>query len=467
MIEAEVEVAAGPVRAGSRLLLAGLVLAVTLIAFEATAVVTIMPTITDQLHGDSWYGAAFAAFMLANLVSIVVSGEQADRRGPVASFMIGVIGFGAGLLVAGSATTMPVFIAGRLLQGAGAGGLAATSYVGIGRGFPPARQPALFALLSAGWVLPSLVAPAAAGFVADHWGWRWVFLGLLPLVLALVVLALPALLRIGPGVAQLDPSRVPLALVLAVGAGMVVLGLESGSWILLIALGSVGLLIGIPALRRLLPAGTGRAARGEPAAVASRFLVNLAFFGADTFLPLAATKLHGASSTEAGLVIIGGALAWTGGAAMSARRRPARSARVVGAGFAFVAAGIAGAAMIVLPNFPLWAVFLLWAVAGFGIGAVFNTTSVAAMSTAPHGQEGLVASRLQIADALGFALASGIGGALVGVADRGNLELGAALAIVFLLAGVAALIGMVAARGVVQAEVEEMAERSTLAVQPG
>ena len=157
-----------------------------------------MPTITEDLHGDTLYGAAFAAFMLANLVGIVVAGEQADRRGPVASFLVGVVGFGAGLLVAGLAPSMPVLILGRVLQGAGAGGLAATSYVAIGRGFAPERQPKLFALLSAGWVLPSLVAPAAAGVVSDHWGWRWVFLGLLPLVAVLMVLALPALVRLGP-----------------------------------------------------------------------------------------------------------------------------------------------------------------------------------------------------------------------------------------------------------------------------
>lgn len=447
-------------------LVVGLALAVTLIAFEATAVVTVMPTITEELHGDSLYGAAFASFMLANLVSIVVSAEQADRHGPAASFLLGVTGFTAGLVVAGLATSMPLLIFGRVLQGAGAGGLAATAYVAIGRGFPAERQPRLFAVLSAGWVVPSLVAPAAAGFVNDQWGWRWVFLGLLPLVGVLVVLALPALVRLGPpargvprdgSAAAPRSSRVHLALLLAAGAGLAVAGLGMGSLLVAAPLVAGGLAVGVPALRRLLPPGTATAAHGAPAAVASRFLVNVAFFGADIFLPLAATRLHGASSTQAGLVIIGGALAWTGGAAVSARASDRPAARVVGAGFALVAVGLGGVVPVVWGGFPLWAVFGLWCAAGFGIGLVFNTTSVTALSWAPPGQEGLVSSNLQIADALGFAIASGVGGALVGLADRGLVALGPALAVVFGLAAAAALVGVVAARGVARRHVSAAA----------
>ena len=68
--------------ATQRALAAGLVMAITLNAFEAVAVVTAMPAISEELDGDRLYGAAFSAYMLANLVALVVSGEQADRRGP-------------------------------------------------------------------------------------------------------------------------------------------------------------------------------------------------------------------------------------------------------------------------------------------------------------------------------------------------------------------------------------------------
>jgi MFS family permease len=438
-------------RTGSTSLAVGLVLCVTVLAFEATAVVTVMPTITRQLNGDSLYGAAFSAFMLANLVSIVVCGEQADRRGPARSFGIGVTFFAAGLLVSGLAPSMPVLLVGRVLQGAGGGGLAATAYVAISRGYPPERQPKLFALLSSGWVIPSLVAPALAGFVAEHAGWRWVFLGLLPLVAALVVMVGPALVHLAvEPTTDVYPSRVLPALVLAGGAAALVAGLQADRLAVLLALSAVGLALAIPALIRLLPHGTARARPGEPAAVASRFLVNVAFFGGDIFLPLAAARLHGASSTVAGLVIIGGALSWTGGAALAARRPAHASASTVQIGFALLALGIAAVAPIAWAGFPLWGSFLAWIVAGAGIGLVFNTTSVAALSTAEPGREGLVSSRLQIADALGYALASGVGGAIVGVADRGTFGLDVALVLTFGAAAAAAVLGLFAGRGVVR-----------------
>jgi len=72
---------------------------------------------------------------------------------------------------------------------------------------------------------------------------------------------------------------------------------------------------------------------------------------------------------------------------------------------------------------------------------VFNTTSVSAMAEAPAGHEGLVGSQLGVADALGFATIGAIGGALVGVADRGVLDLAPALALVFVLASATALVG--------------------------
>jgi membrane protein len=48
----------------------------------------------------------------------------------------------------------------------------------------------VFAVLSTAWVVPGLIGPALSALVAGHFGWRVVFLGLLPLVLAVPVLAL-------------------------------------------------------------------------------------------------------------------------------------------------------------------------------------------------------------------------------------------------------------------------------------
>ncbi len=174
--------------------------------------------------------------------------------------------------------------------------------------------------------------------------------------------------------------------------------------------------------------------------------MNIAFFGCDTFVPLAATRIHGASTLVAGAVILGGSLVWTAGANLSARMHwaPARAARI---GFVALAAGTAGTVLVTVSAIPLWVTFLTCALSGFGIGVVFNTTSVSAMGQAPAGQEGLVGSQLGVADALGFATIGAIGGALVGVADRGVLDLAPALALVFALASATALVGAAVAPG--------------------
>jgi hypothetical protein len=62
----------------------------------------------------------------------------------------------------------------------------------------------------------------------------------------------------------------------------------------------------------------------------------------------------------------------------------------------------------------------------------------------PAGREGLVSSQLQMADALGFALISGIGGALIAVADHTTLSLSDALVVQFSLAAAVAVVGALA-----------------------
>jgi MFS family permease len=426
-----------------RALAAGLVMAITLNAFEAVAVVTAMPAISADLHGDRLYGAAFSAYMLANLVSLVVSGEQSDRRGPAVPFLVGVSLFAAGLVVAGLAPTMVVVIVGRVLQGAGSGALANVAYVAIGRGWSTEEQPRLFALLSTAWVVPTLVAPLAAGWISEQLGWRWVFLSLLPLIPVLVFLAVGPLLALGPPEhVPVRPSRLPVAARLAAGSGLVVAGLQTAHLPYAVVLLAVGGTLAGPALVRILPPGTLQAVPGIPAAVAARLCVNIAFFGTDTFVPFAAVRIHGASTLIGGVVIVGGSLLWTTGAQVAARSmREGSPGHAVRLGFIALAAGIVGTSLVVIDSVPLWVTFLTWAVGGFGIGLVFNTTSSTAIAQAPPGQEGLIGGQLGVADSFGFAVISAVGGAVIGVADRTALALSPALALVFALSAATALVG--------------------------
>jgi MFS family permease len=430
----------------------GLVLAVTLVAFETTAVITALPTITGELNGDSLYGATLSAYLLADLVALVAVAEVIDRRGARLPFIVCITSFVIGLIVAAAAPAMWVVVLGRVLQGAGTGGIAPISYVVVRRAVPESAQPTMYAILSAGWVLPSLIAPGLAGAVTDGAGWRWVFLGIVPLAIVVGSVTAVAMRHVPAPVLAPDavrpPSRLPTALRLSGGVGLLVTGLQSDRPALLITLSIVGVALALPAFRRLAPAGVLTARMGLPAILACRTLATATFLGVDSFVPLAADRIHGAPPTAQGFVIVGAAITWSIGQAVAARHphwRPDRSVRM---GFVLLTIGIVGVVPVLWSTWPLPATFAAWCIGGFGMGILFNPTSVAAMTYAEDGRDGLVGSQIHLADTLGFGLMGGIGGAAVAVADRTDVTLGSALGLNFALAGGCAALGIMASRGV-------------------
>ena len=221
-----------------RALTAGLVLTVTFVASEALAVVTVMPLVARDLGGLRLYGWVFSGFMLGSVVGIVAAGRETDRRGPAAPFVAGVALFGAGLAVAGLAPSMGVLVAGRVLQGIGAGAVPSVAYATIGRSLPEALRARMMAVLSTAWVAPGLAGPAVSAEVARLFGWRWVFMGLLPVVGVAGAIAVPALIRLGPpAAAQARQHRLTDGLRTAAGATMVLAGvsLAAGSGAVLAA----------------------------------------------------------------------------------------------------------------------------------------------------------------------------------------------------------------------------------------
>jgi MFS family permease len=440
---------------GHRLLAFGLFLTVTIAAFEVTAVITALPTIVDDIDGASLYGATIAANLLASIVAIVASGEYADRIGPAKPYAIAATVFVAGLLVAGSATTMPIVVLGRVLQGLGAGGFATLPYVVIRRVFAESEQPKMYAVLSAGWVLPSLIAPLIAGWLTEQFSWRWVFLSMVPLAIVVSAMVVAQLRRLPP-VEQADgdvraPSRIPQALRLSVGSGMVLAGLPQARWWLALVLIGAGVLVAASPMRTLWPAGWTRAKPGLAAAVAARMCATAAFGGVDGFIPLAAERVHGVGATAQGFVIIGAALTWTLGQVFAAKNAdkiaPTKLIRV---GFGLLALGAVLVMPVVLSSTPLWATFAAWSVGGLGMGLLFNPTTVVALSSVDEAESGRASSQLSMADSIGFASTSALGGALVAASERDVFSLQTALIGSFAITVAITIVGIIAGRGVHQ-----------------
>jgi MFS family permease len=173
----------------------------------------------------------------------------------------------------------------------------------------------------------------------------------------------------------------------------------------------IGVPIALPALRALLPPGTLRAAAGTPAAIAALGLLAFAFFGAEAFLPLSLTVVRGERATVGGLALTAATLTWTTGAWLQARlsvRSDRR--RLAGAGFLLSALGIAGTSSTLRPEIPVWVSAIGWGTAGLGIGLAFSTLTLIVLERA-KGQEGSAATALQLANVLGVALGTGVGGA--------------------------------------------------------
>ena len=434
-----------------RALTLGILAVVSLVAFEAMAVATAMPVAARELGGLRFYAWGFSAFLIASLVGMVVAGQVADRRGPVLPFLAAVTLFATGLVVAGLATSMGVFVAARAVQGLGGGLISVALYVVAGRLYPEEMRPRLFAAMSGAWVLPAIVGPSVAGLVADTWSWRWVFLAVPPLVVPAVALMLPRLRGLGPAPGrgeQLRLSRdrrVPTALVLAAAVAAVqYAGQLLDVWSLLLL--AVGLPLILRSLPTLMPPGVFRVRRGLPTAVLMRGVLAGAFFGTETFLPLMLVQQRGLPTVLAGLALTVGAIGWSVGSWVQGR--PGLSTPrhlLVQRGSALVAVGIVIVAAALWSPLPVVVAALGWAVAGTGMGLAMTTTNVLTLSLSPPAEQGANSSALQLSDALGSILLVGAGGAVYAALhrDQGRVTF---LAIYLAMAVVAAVGAVLAGR---------------------
>lgn len=423
-------------------MLVGVTCLITVVAMEAMAVSTVMPIVEDDL-GDIWlYGWAFSAFYLGDLIGIVLGGRAADRVKPVLPLLVGVAVFTIGLLIGGFAPSMWVLVVGRGLQGVGAGVVPAVAYVCVGRGFPASIHPKVFAVMSTAWIVPSLVSPLLASAVAVTFGWRWVFLGLVPVMGVVVCVALYSLRGIGaPDEPSTESAQIAMTFRLAVGAGLLLGGLSMDEPWWIAGLAALGLVVGVPALRSLVPPGTFSARRGLPAVVAIRGVLTFAFFSADAFVSLALTSVRGTTTLYAGMVLASGSLTWTAGSWLQARKigtwGPARLERM---GAVCLAVGLVVYVVCLFAAVPVGVWFLASAVCGLGMGTAYSPLSVVALECAEPGREGAAISALQLNDILGVALGTGMAGVIVTVGDRAGAERLTSMAMVFLVAATMAVV---------------------------
>jgi MFS family permease len=406
-----------------------------------------MPVAARALHGVQTYGLAFASFFATQMVGVVAAGGWNDARGPRQPVLGGLGLFAAGLLVAGTATTFPVLLVGRALTGLGGGLLVVSLFVVVAHVYPKDLQPRVFGAISTAWVLPSIVGPAIAGWLATHWSWRAVFLLVLPLAVLLVPVLAPQLRPRQPGKSRAGAgagvrARLLRGVALAAGALTLQIGIDAGlpGGIGAVVAGAVLVGVGLPGL---VPPGTMRLRRGLPSLVAVRGLFTGTWSGAEAFIPLMLVEHRGITPALAGAVLTCGSIGWTAGSWLQGTRwfRIERTTMLT------LGATVLGVGVLLLAGTPLGAVPVLlvavaWIVTACGMGLGMSSMSVLTLWLSPSGEEGRSSSSLQVGDALGSLLGIGLSGALFSALRTPAVPDAGAFAVVWLVMG---LVGLLAA----------------------
>jgi MFS family permease len=433
-----------------RALTFGLILGITLFAFENLAITTVAPHIAESLNGLKLYGWMFTGFLLASLFSTVLGGEWSDQYGASRPLTIGLIIFAIGLLISSFATTMPILILGRIVQGLGGGAIITALYAVLNLAYNDALRPRILTLMASAWVVPALLGPALAGFVAEALSWRILFWGVVPLLVLVAFLTIPTFYRLNQERVEVKESRFPFALGLVMGTGLLLYGFGVPSWAMSVAMVLCGAVLAFWSLRSFVPKGTFTLKPGLPALIATRGLSFATFVGIEAYLSLMLSEVHGFSSALTGAVIAVGTISWTLGTWLQdryekRRRGKKRRQRIIWGTLILLLGSSLQILVLFTPYFSLLLTLLGWFLAGVGIGLAHSTISVLAFASAPEGKEGRISAALQLSEQFSSAFCTGLGGALLAYAVRSELGAQYGIALAFAVSSAVGVLGVIAA----------------------
>jgi EmrB/QacA subfamily drug resistance transporter len=186
--------------------------------------------------------AAITAYLLALAIFIPVSGWIADRYGARQVFIAAIALFSLGSVLCGLASSVPLLIASRVVQGIGGAMMTPIGRLILAQSFPKHELMRAMTLYMVPANLGPTVGPVLGGFITNNFGWQWNFFLNLPLGILGIALAL----RYIKNVPMPRPSRFDWwgYVILACGLAAAQLTLESLAhqertlnlfWVLLIA----------------------------------------------------------------------------------------------------------------------------------------------------------------------------------------------------------------------------------------
>ncbi|MDF6022183.1 MFS transporter [Streptomyces sp. JH34] len=400
-----------------------LVLAVLLVAVDATVLGLATPFLSEDLEPTGtqllWIGDVYS-FVIAGL--LVSMGSLGDRIGRKKLLLTGATAFGAVSVLNAYASSPEMMIVARALLGVAGATLMPSTLALIRNLFHDPRERSLAvgiwgAMAAAG----AAVGPVVGGLLLEHFWWGSVFLINLPVMAVLVAVGIKMIPESkNPAPGPWDLPSVGLSLVGMIGVVYAVkeaaahgVSWENG----VAAIGGVLALTWFVRRQLKLPAPLLDMRlfhhRGFSGAVLADLLTILGLSGIVFFLSQFLQLVQGRGPLEAGLAELPAAVgAVTAGllAGRVARRYSVRSVVALGLG----AIGVSLAVVTVIhkeTGYPLIGVLLL--VVGVGAGFAFTVTSDVILSSVPKEQAGSASAVSETAYELGAALGIALLGSIV------------------------------------------------------
>lgn len=407
-----------------------IMLGIWLMAADALIMSTIMPSVGRDLDGYAWFGWATSGYLVGVVAAASCAGWLSDRIGLRPAMIGAAIILAAGCVVSAAGGTIEIFVAGRIIQGVGAGWVAGFAYVTINLVFEERFLVRVFAAATSIWGVATFVGPLVGGLFADAGNWRgvfWLFAAQAVLFAVATAMLVPASER-KPGEGGVPVLQIAL-IVFGVSALSSAGVVESRpvQFALIpagLALLAAAVLIDRGARARLLPRQAARFTTVIGAAYATYFLLLAGEVGFAIYAPAILQFTNGLSALEAGYVVAVEALAWTCAALAVAGSGARWRRRWIVIGAACVPASLA-LLSVVLASGMLVLVVIGGAILGAGFGLSYSFISRIVMASLVEeeratGSAGIGAVR-DAGAATGAAIA-GIVASLVGFADGLTVE---------------------------------------------
>jgi EmrB/QacA subfamily drug resistance transporter len=404
-----------------RLVLAAVMMASFMTAVNISIVATAMPTIVAELGGFQLFSWTFAAYLLAQAVTIPIYGRLADFYGRKRVLLAGVSLFLLGSALCGMAWDMVPLIAFRGLQGAGAGAVLPIATTIVGDIYSPAERARIQGYISGVWGVAAVIGPTLGAFIVEYFSWSLVFWINLPIGAATIVMFSRFLQE------HQQPRRHRIdylgSVLMVLGAGGVMLALmqigNSAEVVTILGLAMVG--VGaLTALvvhegrtpEPLLPLSLWRN-RVVAVGCLAGFANGMLMMSLSAFLPTYVQGAMGRSPTAAGIALAASSVSWTFGSIASGRlmiRTSYRLAASVGGGCL-----IAGSVVLITLD-P--SASLLWAgigaaISGIGMGFCNTAFIVSTQASVGWNERGMATSSIMFMRMVGSSVGASVFGAIV------------------------------------------------------